>query len=213
MVWHRSCAAALLALAAVGGLSACLQEVPIVSNNPDNPSTNMTLEEQRQWVETQLDQALTASGAPDGWRWVGGKIEVPWTERDEDRALVLESLLPEDCGLGGRLITLLKNQTADDPLGAAARVRTFWESEGWTVTDIWSNPSAAEPSFRADREDGALMGFEASVEGMSLSVYSACSVNNTVTNWDAYLDPVPNEFEQELERRGESAEETQRNGG
>jgi len=72
------------------------------------------------------------------------------------------------------------------------------------VTDVWSEPSAEEPHFRADGEDGAFLAFQATVEGMSLSVYSACSVNNTVTNWRSYVDDEPSEFERELERRGSS---------
>ncbi|PRI10569.1 hypothetical protein [Leucobacter massiliensis] len=182
-----------------------------MSNNPDNPTTNMTLDEQRAWVAEQLDAAVEASGVAEGWFDIYWH-DVFWSaDRPEDREMILNSLFPDDCGMGGQLITSLKNQTADDPLGAAARVRGFWESEGWTVSDVRSY--GGNPYFRADREDGAVLAFQASPEGMSMSVESACSVNNTVTNWDAYLDPVPNEFEQELERRGESAEETQRNGG
>lgn len=196
----------LAALATVIAVSGCLQEVPIVSRDTGNKTTNMTLEEQREWVGEQFDAAVTASGAAEGWYDIYWK-DVFWSaDRPEDRELLLGSWFPRKCGLGGRLDESLKNMTADDPLGAAEKVRAFWESDGWTVTDVWSDPSPAEPHFRADREDGAFMGFQASVDGMSLSVYSACSVNHTVMNWQSYVDDEPNEFEEELERRESSAE-------
>lgn len=196
----------IVALAAVIGVSGCLREVPIVSRDTGNRTTNMTLDEQRAWVGAQFDAAIAASGVPDGWHSIYSR-EVLWAEgRPEDRDRTLNSSFPRNCGLGGRLDESLKNLDADDPLAAAQRVRAFWEGEGWTVTDIWSDPSPEEPHFRADREDGALMGFQASVDGMSLSVYSACSVNDTVMNWQSYVDDEPNEFEDELERRESSAE-------
>ncbi|GAA2189985.1 hypothetical protein GCM10009786_25460 [Leucobacter alluvii] len=174
-------------------LSSCMQEVPIVSSEPGNQTTNMTLDEQREWVGEQFDAAIAASGVAEGWYDIYNN-DVLWArDRPEDRARTLNSLFPRDCGSGGRLDESLKNLSADDPLAAAAAVRSFWESEGWAVSDIRSYES--DPYFRADGEDGAQLAFQASKEGMSLEVATACSVNNTVTNWRLHSE-MENESEE-----------------
>ena len=196
----RSAAVLFAALAAALSLSGCLQEVPIVSNETHNETTNMTMLEQRDWVEAQLEAGVAATGIRDGWFW-GSATAVPWSDDPGDRELILESWLPHECGLGGRLMETVRIRTAiEDPARTAQLVRALWESEGWDVTDVWSDPVADEPHFRADREDGAFLGFQANREVMSLSAYSACSVNNTVTNWEDYVDDVPRQTEEEMQQ-------------
>lgn len=185
----------------VASLSGCLQEVPIVSNEAENKTTNMTLDEQREWVGMQLAEGVAASGVSEGW--FNTRRTIPWSDTQEDRDGVLNMLFPRDCDLGGRLVVSLKNTDAIEPLVAAEKVRANWESEGWTVTDVRADAENRDPYFRADREDGAVLAFQASDEGMSLSVESACSVNNSVTNWQSYVEDEPNEFEKELERRAQ----------
>lgn len=195
MSWTRPKQTMIVAigLAAVMMLSSCMQEVPIVSSEPGNQTTNMTLDEQREWVGEQFDAAIAASGVAEGWYDIYNN-DVLWArDRPEDRARTLNSLFPRDCGSGGRLDESLKNLSADDPLAAAAAVRSFWESEGWAVSDIRSYES--DPYFRADGEDGAQLAFQASKEGMSLEVATACSVNNTVTNWQLHSE-MENESEE-----------------
>ncbi len=189
-------------VAAATMLSSCMQEVPIVSNEPGNPTTNMTLEEQRDWVGEQFDAAIAASGVADGW--FKSRPTIPWSKAAIDRDGVLNMSFPRDCGLGGRLIVSLKNLSADDPIAAAAKVRAFWESEGWAVSNIRSYES--DPYFRADGEDGAQMAFQASPEGMSLEVVTACSVNNTVTNWQLHSE-TEQDSEKQLEHPNSGAEE------
>lgn len=63
------------------------------------------------------------------------------------------------------------------------KVREFWESQGWTVIDIYPDAPAEKPKFRMEGEDGAQVGFQASRDGVSLSVASACSLNRSVTDW------------------------------
>jgi hypothetical protein len=201
---HKRATAVFAALVAVLAVSGCLREVPIVTRDTENRTTNMTLEEQREWVSEQFDAGVDASGVSEGWYW-GSVTKVPWSENAEARDLVLGSWFPRRCGLGGRLDESIRfKDGVEDPSAVAFKVRAFWEAEGWMVTDVWSEPSAEEPHFRADGEDGAFLAFQATVEGMSLSVYSACSVNNTVANWRSYVDDEPSEFERELERRGSS---------
>ncbi len=178
---------------AITMLSSCMQEVPIVSNETGNQTTNMTLDEQREWVGEQFDAAITASGAVDGWHSIYDNAVLWAHDRPEDRSRTLNSLFPRDCGSGGWLDVSLKNLSAEDPLAAAAAVRSFWESEGWAVSDIRSYES--DPYFRADGEDGAQLAFQASKEGMSLEVATACSVNNTVTNWRLHSE-LENESEE-----------------
>ena len=191
---------ALLAAAMSLSLSGCLQEVPIVSNETHNETTNMTMLEQRDWVEAQLEAGVAATGVRDGWYW-GTYTRVPWSDDPNDRELILESWLPNECGLGGRLIENVRmKEGLSDPDATAAQVRELWESQGWTVTNVRGDPYPGSPYFRADREDGAVLAFQASTMGMSLSVESACSVNNTVTNWEDYVDDVPRQTEEEMQR-------------
>ncbi|MEJ6488266.1 hypothetical protein PQI23_00830 [Leucobacter sp. USCH14] len=205
MTWvhcRRSVAVAVAAISVVA-MASCVQEVPIVSNEPGNEITNMTLDEQREWVGEQFDAAIDASGIENGW--FKSRRTLPWSNTPKDRDGVLGMLHPRDCSTGGRLIASLQNRSVEvnDPFAAAERVRTFWESEGWVVSDVLSY--ASDPYFRADREDGAVLAFRASTIGMSLEVETACSVHATVTNWQSR----ENEFADELERRGASSDDEQ----
>ena len=194
-------AVVLLATIGMASLTGCVQEVPIVSNSDEIKTTNMTLDEQRSWVEAQFDVGIAASGVPTGWYW-GSATKVPWSDNKEDRALALSSWFPRECGLGGRLVETVRIKgEIQDYSSIASKVRAQWESEGWTISDVRADAENRDPYFRADREDGAVLAFQASEAGMSLSVDSACSVNNTVTNWQSYIEAEPNEFEKELERR------------
>lgn len=194
------CTIALAALPAVLFLAGCMKEVPIVST--EKATTVMTLDEQREWVEDQLDAGVDATGVSEGWYW-GSATKIPWSDRPEGRERILGSWFPGGCdGHAGQLDASIRiKDGVEDPAGVAARLRAFWEAEGWVVTDVRSNASERDPYFRADREDGAGLSFQASEKGMSLSVYSACSSHNTVTDWQSYVDDEPNEFEEELERR------------
>lgn len=188
-----ACAAALL--------SGCMQlEVPLVTD--ETRANNETLEEQRAWVAEQLDLATGASGVAEGWYDIYWQ-DVFWSEsRPDDKELLRGVWLPEECGSNGagQIEMSLKNIDVEDPLAAAARVRNFWEAEGWTVTDVLSYETPESTYFRADRPDGAVLALQAAAEGMSLEVASACSLHNTVTNW---ADSVgePNVFQEELDRR------------
>lgn len=198
--------AAVVAAAAmvVLTMSSCMQEVPIVSLESGNETTNMTLSEQREWVGEQFDLAIDASGVEEGWFDIYDDSVVWAPQHPEHRERILQSSLPRKCGSGGRLVESLKNRGAEDPFEAVDRVRAFWESEGWAVSNIRSYES--DPYFRADREDGAVLAFRASTDGMSLEIETSCSVHGTVTNWQ-YRDEEENEFTEELERRSDGAEE------
>ena len=196
----------LVASLAVASLSGCLQEAPIVSTETVNKTTNMTLNEQREWVGTQLTEGVAASGVSEGW--FNTRRSIPWSNMREDQDGVLNMLFPRDCSLGCRLVVSLKNIDADEPLVAAKKVRAQWESDGWTISDVRADAGNRDPYFRADSEDGAVLAFQASEAGMSLSVDSACSVNNTVTNWQSYVKDESNGFEKELERGAQEREKS-----
>lgn len=177
------------------------QEVPIVSK--ETRVTNETLEEQQAWMRKQLDATVAASGVSDGWYDIFDHSAFWLESASELKSRLMAATLPRDCGTGasGRIEFMLKNTTAEDPLAAAAKVREFWERSGWTVTNVRSYATeGSNPYFRADREDGAQMGFQASAEGMSLDVTSACSVNATVTHWQDSVDGA-NAFRDELASR------------
>lgn len=196
-------AGAVMVLCGALLLTGCLQEKPIVST-PGGLS-NMTLTEQREWVAAQLDAAVAASEVPAGWYDIYWK-DVFWAvDRPEDRELLFNAWSPTECGANsGRLDVSLKNLDADDPLSATARVRSYWEAEGFPVRDLYETHNDTEPYFIVDFEDGATFSMQASADGMSMSAHTACSVNNTVTNWQAHLDDEGNPFSDELERRDEN---------
>ncbi len=182
----RALTAILLVLGGSASLSGCLQETPIVSDH-SNPTTNMTLDEQRDWVETQLDAGVAATGISEGWYW-HPTSRIPWLDNDAEREQIKSSWLPRDCsGLGARLIQHVNIKRDDggveNPAEVGVKVRAFWESQGWTVIDLYPDAPAEKPKFRIEGEDGAQVGFQASRDGVSLSVASGCSVNNSVTDW------------------------------
>lgn len=197
----RSAAALTVALIGAASLSGCIQEVPVVSRESGNPTTNMTLDEQRAWVAAQFDEAVDATGVSEGWHW-GSDTVVSWDANAEHRETILGSWFPRSCSAGGKLVESLRfKDTVADPAATAAAVRAFWESEGWVVTDVREDAANRDPYIRADREDGAGLGFQASDLGMSLTATSACSVNNTVTNWQDHVGTEATAFEEELDRK------------
>ena len=157
--------------------------------------SNDTLDMQRAWVAEQFDAAIAASEIPDGWFDLYWQ-DVFWAEdRPEDRAMLLGGLFPRKCsGLGSKLYVSLLNKdartdpTAADPVKAAAKVRAYWESAGWTVTDLRATPDPRSPHFLGDREDGATLAFRASETGMTLEVGTACSGHSTVVSWWRYQE-------------------------
>lgn len=187
-------------------LMGCIQEKPLVSTSEG--TTDMTLDELRGWVAEQLDAAVGASEAPDGWFDIYWK-DVFWAEdRLEDRELLISAWTPNDCGSGsGRLDVSIKNQSFEDPLAAAARVKAFWEAEGLPVRDLYETHNDTEPYFIVDFADGGTFSMQAGTEGMSMSVITACSTDGSVANWMDDLDSE-NPFRDELERR-EGAKNTQ----
>ncbi|WEK61774.1 MAG: hypothetical protein P0Y60_03145 [Candidatus Microbacterium colombiense] len=147
----------------------------------------MTLDEQRDWVETQLDAGVAATGISEGWYW-HPTSRIPWLDNGAEREQIKRSWLPRDCSGSGARLTQNVNITRDEggvenPAEVGVKVRAFWESQGWTVIDLYPDASAENPKFRIEGEDGAQMGFQASRDGVSFSVASACSVNSSVTNW------------------------------
>ncbi|MFC5337198.1 hypothetical protein [Leucobacter denitrificans] len=197
-------------------LAGCLQEVPLVSEA--KITTGKSLRELRTWVGEQLDAAVAASEVDEGW-YDSYWHDVFWsTDRPQDRELLLSALFPGGCGgNGGRIEISLKNMTAEDPLAAAAKVRDFWKSEGWVVSDIRTYAPDTQPYFRADNEYGETLAFQASSEGMTLEVASSCSRGVKTTSWQDDMkrellasrasqisSGSINEFKDEIERREQS---------
>lgn len=204
----RRAAILLIGLGVLGALSACqvFTEVPLVTD--PKVITNQTHEEQLMWVEEVADATITVSGVPDGWYWLGGEHrEFAWTGDTADREPIRGSLAPGGCGTvgAGSVYLGIKNfETRSDFLAIAALVRTYWESEGWVVTDV-TPPTDHEEDFRADREDGALLGFTASEERLLIEIYTSCSAHDTVVNWAQHRG-ISNPFQDELDRREQSGE-------
>lgn len=188
-------------LAAVAGCG-ILRGVPLVSK--PKVMTGESFEEQLVWIERQADAAIDALGIPDGWYWAGGDFpEFLWSGKSADRSPILGSILPLECGgpESANLRLILKNvNERDDYLEVADRMQAFLESEGWIVSNVMP-PTDRERNFRADREDGALIGFIAMRDGLSIAIYSSCSMHGTMANWPLHLDDESDPFQEKLDRR------------
>lgn len=141
-------------------------------------------DEQLAWISAQADDALEVVGQGHGW--YNYSPDFPWPEqRDETLAnMHPESCRPNKSGLQpGRYSLELGNYSVSDPFEAAKRVRAHWIAQGWTVSDVVPLGSTKTPIdyFRADREDGAVLSFDAGELHVSLHVQSSCSDNN-ITN-------------------------------
>ncbi len=154
---------------------------PLVSD--ESRVTTMSRDEQAAWLESEVDAALGVLGQSDGW-WEFSP-DYPWPEQ---RVQIVEDLQTESCRPSksgfqpGRLTIRLRNDVFGDPFEAAKRLRAYWEEQGWTVTNV-INPDDAKfkiDYFRADREDGAVMSFDATENLVVLKVRSACSENNSI---------------------------------
>ena len=194
-------------LALLLGLSACVQEVPLVSESA--VTSVETLDEQRAWLEEQADAAIAASEIPEGWHQRGHLPEenVPWSALPEDRARVIGRLSPIECGgrgTGSLDLGLNNDIAVPDITVVADRMRAAWTAEGWTVSDI-TDPSPEEIYLGADRADGAMLGFTATPEGLAIEIYGTCSAHVSLGTDFGYLSEA-NEFEKELAVREQAAD-------
>ena len=191
-------AAAMVCAAAT--LPACVNERPIVSS--EGGTSTMTLAEQRAWVAEMFDVGVAASGVPDGW------VDLYWTDvlwaadRPEDRALLMRAWKPDRCGGGGgHVSSTLLNDTAADPLEAAARVRAYFEGEGLPVRDLYDTHQGTEPYIIVEIPGEGTLSLRADAGGMSLSVRAECSTHSGIMDWETHPDDPGNPFQDELDRR------------
>ncbi len=172
--------AGVVALVLGGLLGGCGMK-PLVSD--ESRVTTMSRDEQAAWLESEVDAAMNVLGQTEGWyqhdrtrQW--SEIRVQFMQD-----LRTESCRPSKSGFQpGRLAIRLSNDMFSDPFEAAKRLRAYWEEQGWTVTNV-INPDDAKfkiDYFRADREDGALLLFDATENLVVLQVRSACSENNSI---------------------------------
>ncbi|QIM15919.1 hypothetical protein G7067_04985 [Leucobacter insecticola] len=144
-------------------------------------ANNSSAEEQLAWLESELTQAMQVVGQEEGW-WKY-KPENLWeTNREAILAnLRVQSCRPNQKGVQpGRYEIRLGNREVADWAEAAERLRTFWTDQGWTVSYIVPPGSTQTPMeyFRADREDGAYLAFNAGDNFVALDVHTACSTSN-----------------------------------
>lgn len=203
---YRKVAVFFTASAFVLGLSACAQEVPLVTES--TRLSNDTLGEQQVWLAEQADAAIQASGFNDGWyeRLSDGR-NYEWTGPSSERNTYMESFYPRECagtGTGRNRIALDNDSVLDAPVQTADQVRAFWESQGWTVSPLGPQDETGR-DYRADREDGAFLRFISSPNRMVIEIYTNCSANESVGNWMAHVGEK-NEFEEELATREQAAE-------
>ncbi|MDI6023939.1 hypothetical protein QBL02_10330 [Leucobacter sp. UT-8R-CII-1-4] len=171
--------------------------------------SNDTLEDQRSWVTEQADAAISATGISEGWHERGylPEDDISWSTVATDRQRIIRGLVTAQCsGTNSGLLDLgLNNDIQLDSFAQIVdQVRDFWQGEGWTITNVIP-PNEEELYIRADREDGAVLAFNATARGMLLEVASSCSVNSTVANRYGPAGAA-NEFEEEPTTREQAAE-------
>jgi hypothetical protein len=174
----------MLAVAILGGCGT----VPIVSG--EQQVNQASLEEQQDWVETQVDEALAVLGPPEGWWEADRSFQWP-----RDRKMLIDAAATETCRPShggyqpGQLVFELHHDSFGDPAAAAARLRVHWAAEGWVVSNITDPQYSTDLQdstdrrfgFRADREDGSMLAFDGNEIFVRLGVFSSCSENVTVT--------------------------------
>lgn len=173
----RLCLLLLVLTGLVMGWLGCAQQ-PVVSDQKQ--ADHSTIDEQRAWVTLQVNEAIDASGDSEGW--VQLHTDLIWSQHSEQ---VLQQLRSEDCTPNlrseihsRRLSLVLINLAPTDPTQAALQVRRYWESQGWTVSNVIDSGSVSAGRteyFRADRADGAGLAFTSNDKSMTLIVESVCS--------------------------------------
>lgn len=137
-----------------------------------------SLWDQEAWVQAQAEDALAVLGPLEGW-WV----DVPELQWPRDKEKIIRGAETQICRSGqrgrmpGRLILDISNDTLGDPIEAGQRLWKQWESQGWAVSYVIA-PAEQPPGWvdiRADRADGAMLGFGASPLYAVVSVDSSCS--------------------------------------
>lgn len=186
---------AVLSAVAVGVVGCARSERPIISE-PDDYGGG-TLVEHLLWLEGETDRAIAASGVESGWLYLFDDGEVLWGGGPRARFETLGSMLPRACGDGGRIVSDLIVRDVPNAASAAARVRSGWEQDGWTVTDVFEPAASHRAYFRAAREDGALLTCEATNSTLTLTLASDCSLDPTMSprledlsERDAFLEHI-----------------------
>ena len=157
------------------GFGGC-SEKPIVSEA--RVVERDSLGEQEDWVQSQAESALAVLGPKAGW-WV----DVPELQWPRDKERIIRGAETEICRSGpinrrpGRLILDISSDIYGDPAEGSQRLWDYWEAQGWNVSYV-INPEDQPPGridFRADREDGAMLGFSGSSLYSTISINSSCS--------------------------------------
>ena len=173
----RSAATVALAIAVTTGCAPT--GAPMIADHA--PANTGTLADHLAWLEAEFDRAIAAADAGDGWFVPFGADQRAWSDDWDARADILGSIMPRSCGSGGRIARGAVLRDAPDPLAAALRVRDAWVRAGWEITDLAAPPRRDYANFRADRDDGAVLGFDANADGLILEAHSACSTDPTMT--------------------------------
>ncbi|MBC9937218.1 MULTISPECIES: hypothetical protein [unclassified Leucobacter] len=157
------------------GIGGC-SERPVVSEA--KILEHDSLGDQEAWVQSQTEGALAALGPSEGW-WV----DVPELQWPRDKEKIIRGAETEICRSGpinrrpGRLILDVSNDTYGDPVEGSKRLWNYWEEQGWVVSYVIdpAEQTSGRIDFRADREDGAMLGFSGSPLYSTISINSSCS--------------------------------------
>ncbi len=186
---------AVLGAFALGAAGCASSERPVVSG-PETYAYG-TLVEYILWIEEQTDHAIAVSGVGNNWLYPFGDGEEIWGGSAQRRYEILGSMLPLQCGDGGRIMSDVVAVDVTTPHAAAARVRAAWERDGWAVTDLFDPPGEGNLYFRADQADGAFLTLETTPDALILGVTSACSLDPTMSprledlsERDAFLEHI-----------------------
>ena len=174
-----ACLTLIFALLA-GGLTACGEETAekprADGGGPETVlETNRTSREIFDGFMAASDEAIKATGAPDGWTFVNG---APWSSTYEE-PIVPILCRPEDRTGPRHMTQQLLGPPSDDPGRDREQMRRYFEDEGMTIIAEFQ-PEPGDPpqvtwTVTAEGKDGAVIKFWANSLGRSLNVTSECS--------------------------------------
>lgn len=170
-------------IALILGLSGCTQNT-LLSERPWGYETREDLEI---WAVEEIDSTIAASSLTEGWIDVDPDKPRSW---DTDREGVVSHMRSNGCVVADhgarptRMSLVLVHNEPEQPFEMLDRIRAHWESEGWSVNDIFPlDPDSAEPYeyFVANREDGAMKAVQATEHAIVLDVTTVCSDHSSVS--------------------------------
>ena len=165
--------------------------MPVLSAPAPPPSgaAQKTITELRTQTVDLLNDAVTTTGAPNGWFWSMVPPRVPW---DGD----INKTRLETCSTVGmkdsnQITAVVHHAPLGEPHATAKILAEHWKAQGFTIeTSIdWTKDAYIVVQFAASRADGISYEVLVNTETIAISAYSECSTDPSFQAWiDGWID-------------------------